>query len=165
MAPSESEESKKPEIFVDEDWKSRVKAEDAALDQKLREEQGKDAAQPQAEQQPSEEPSEEPKPAEEAPASEAAGEIPPLPAPDFSVLVGMLSTQAFVSLGIIPNPATGKPELQLNLAKHLIDLLAVVENKTKGNLDKDEQSLLDSTLHQLRMVFVEQSKRTAGGES
>jgi len=147
MASSESDESKKPELYVDDDWKSRVKAEDAALDEKFRDEGG------EAKQA-------EPPPADES--AEGPGELPPLPAADFSILVGMLSTQAFVSLGLIPNPATGKAEVQLELAKHMIDLLGVLEDKTKGNLEQPEQQLLDETLHQLRMVYVQQSKTAAG---
>lgn len=155
MSASESDETKKPELYVDEDWKSRVKAEDAALDQKFQE----DKAQEKPEQQPAQ-----PAAEVEQPAPESTADSPPLPPPDFSTLVGMLGTQAYVSLGVIPNPATGQPETQLDFAKQMIDLLAVVEDKTKGNLDKSEQGLLDSTLHQLRMTYVQKSKAAAGGE-
>lgn len=79
------------------------------------------------------------------------------------MLVSMFSTQAMVAMGVIPNPATGKPESQLPLARHFIDLLDVLAAKTKGNLDTEEQTQLDTTLHQLRMAFVEQN-RTGGGE-
>lgn len=80
------------------------------------------------------------------------------PPADFSIVVGMFSTQAMVALGTIPNPATGQPDVQLELARHLIDLIAVLENKTHGNLDQAEADMLESTLHHLRMSFLEQSR-------
>jgi hypothetical protein len=135
----------KPELYVDEDWKQRVKAEDAALDQKLRDDAGAESkSQP------------EPKPERKAPPDRA--ELPPLPPADFAMLVSMLSTQALVGLGIIPNPADGESHVELDLAKHMIDLLGVLEAKTQGNLNPQEASLLDSTLHQLRLAFVDRAQ-------
>ena len=63
-------------------------------------------------------------------------------------------TQAIASLGQLPNPATGKPEVDLDLAKHMIDTLDVVYQKTEGNRTEDETKLYDNLLHQLRMAFV-----------
>jgi len=68
-----------------------------------------------------------------------------------------------VSLGIIPNPFTKKPQRLLNQAKHLIDMLQVLQEKTEGNRTTDESALLDDTLHQLRMAYVQISQ--APGES
>ena len=126
---SPDEESR---IVTDEDWKERVKAEAAALDQRLR---GDEQSQPQS-----------------APAQ------PQFPPADFLTLVSMFSTQALVALGLIANPITGKADVQLGLAKHFIDMLGVLENKTAGNLEPREASILSESLHQLRMAFVEQSK-------
>jgi hypothetical protein len=96
---------------------------------------------------------------EEAVAEEAPAAAPlNLPPADFSILLGMLSTQAMVAVGAIPNPATGKADVQLDLAQHFIGLIAVLEEKTKGNLSSDENAMLDSTLHHLRLMFLEQSK-------
>jgi len=81
-----------------------------------------------------------------------------LPPADFSTLVSMLSSQAMVMLGVLPNPATGKPEAQLEFARQFIDLLSILEEKTKGNLESEEELALKNTLHQLRMIFLEQSK-------
>ena len=86
-----------------------------------------------------------------------------MPPASFLMLVSMFSTQAMVAMGVIPNPATGKAESQLPLARHFIDLLDVLDKKTKGNLDAEEQTQLDTTLHQLRMAFVEKN-RTGSGE-
>src|SRR5207302_7076555 len=92
----------------------------------------------------------------------AAG--PYIPPADFLALVEMFSTQALVALGMISHPSTGKPQPQLQLARHFIDLLAVVEAKTKGNLSAEESSLLDSTLHFLRMTFVEVTRKPADSQ-
>lgn len=86
---------------------------------------------------------------------------PRVPPADFQTLVTMFSTQAMVALGAIPHPSSGKAEVQLELARHFIDLLGVVEEKSKGNLTDDETSLISSSLHYLRMSFIEQSKQPA----
>lgn len=125
------------EIKSDEDWKARVKAEDAARDTK-----------------------QSPQPASAAP---PAPEIDPaqLPPADFNLLVSMLSTQALVALGALPHPETGQSTPQPPLAKHFIDLLGVLEQKTRGNLNDAEERLLGSWLHQLRMAFVELTRSGA----
>ena len=153
----ENADSEKPEIVIDEDWKTRVKAEDAALDQKIQEEK-KNA--PQTEQQGSAQTEQ-----GGADASDNSGEELEMPPASFSTLVGMLTTQAMVGLGVIPNPVSGKAESQLKLARHFIDLLSIVEEKTKGNLDADEKTMLNSTLHQLRTMFLQQSKAATQQET
>lgn len=84
-----------------------------------------------------------------------------LPVADFPALVEMLTTQSLVALGMIPHPSSGKPDLQLPLARHFIDLLGMLEAKTSGNLTTDETSLIGGTLHYLRMSYIEISKRPA----
>jgi hypothetical protein len=96
--------------------------------------------------------------AAEAAATESAAESMPMPPATFEMLVSMFSTQAMVAMGMIPNPATGKAEKTPDLAKHFIDLLGVLETKTEGNLEPQERSLLDSSLHSLRMAFMQASK-------
>lgn len=91
-------------------------------------------------------------PRTEAPGGRERTSIPPA---DFGTLVTMLSTQAMVGLGYIPHPATGKPTPNLELARHFIDLLGVIDKKTMGNLEVEEHKFLDSTLHDLRMAFVQ----------
>ena len=85
--------------------------------------------------------------------------LPELPPASFSILVSTLSTQALASMGYIPDPS-GQPMTNLPMAKHFVDTLAVLEEKTKGNLDDEESSLLTETLHQLRMAFVHASNPT-----
>lgn len=78
----------------------------------------------------------------------------PLPPPSLSFLITTLGTQAMVALGEVPNPITGKLERLPNQAKHFIDTLAMLEEKTAGNRTPEESALLDSLLHQLRLAYV-----------
>ena len=73
----------------------------------------------------------------------------------FMELVIMLSSSAMQQLGKIINPLTGKTECNLEAAQATIDMLEMIEAKTRGNLDRDEGRLLASTLTSLRMNFVE----------
>lgn len=147
---SDSDPTPELEVKSDSEWKQRVKQEAADLDAQRTQE----GAQPTGDQ-----------PAEQAPAATetarsrpSAADVANLPPADFSMLVGMFSTQAMVSLGVIPNPETGKPQRNLPLAKHFIDLLEVLQDKTRRNLTGHEANLLEGSLHELRMAFVELSK-------
>ncbi|MFH0953368.1 MAG: DUF1844 domain-containing protein [Verrucomicrobiota bacterium] len=73
----------------------------------------------------------------------------------FSQLVIMLATSAIQQLGKLVNPVTKKAEVNLGAAQATIDLLDMLEAKTKGNLDKEEQRLLTETLMSVKMNFVE----------
>jgi hypothetical protein len=77
------------------------------------------------------------------------------------MLVQMFSTQAIVALGLVPDPQTGQTTPRPNLARHFIDLLGVLETKTKGQLTRDEEQLLTANLHELRMAYVECSRQAA----
>ena len=86
-------------------------------------------------------------------------ELAELPEVDFSNFVLSLAATAMVQLGMVPDPETGATvEPNLPIAKHTIDTLAMMREKTQGNLDDDEEKLLDSMLYELRMRFVEASK-------
>ncbi len=74
----------------------------------------------------------------------------------FSVYVAILGQSAMMHLGKIMNPATGKLERDLVQAKFTIDILGMLEEKTKGNLTKDEADLLRTTLANLRLNYVEE---------
>jgi hypothetical protein len=106
----------------------------------------------------------------EAPARPAApGDKPPEPASpphqsgqqeaplplNFSTFILSLSTQALVHLGEIPNPIDNKVTTELLSAKHMIDILGILKEKTKGNLDSSESGLLDTVLYDLRLKYVE----------
>ena len=77
------------------------------------------------------------------------------PPATFEFLVHTMFTQALMALGRIPNPITGKAVKNLPTARHFIDMLGVIEAKTKGNLDADERRLLEEVQHQLRVMVLE----------
>lgn len=84
-----------------------------------------------------------------------------LPTIDFATFIFSLSHSALVHMGAAPNPETEGVETNLPLARQTIDLLGMLEEKTKGNLTGDEERLLGQILYDLRMRFVEIEKRTA----
>ena len=102
--------------------------------------------------------------ASESPRGERAGatqedlsEAPPLEA-SFPLFITSLATQALVQMGQIESPITGKKEKNLQEARYTIDILGIIEEKTKGNLENDEARLLRSVLYDLRMHYVEAAK-------
>lgn len=82
-----------------------------------------------------------------------------IPPASFSFLVSTIATQASVALGLIANPATNKVETNLDMAKHFIDTLALLEGKTKGNLTSDESKLLAQATSQLQAAYVSQRSK------
>lgn len=78
-----------------------------------------------------------------------------LPPPSFSLLVATFASQAMVAFGKAPDPIEGKTEVRLELARHAIDMLDILEQKTKGNLSADEAAMLEGILHQLRLEFMD----------
>ena len=82
---------------------------------------------------------------------------PPLPEVDFSTFIVSLSTEILFHLGEIPHPGTGERQKNLSLAKQAIDTLAMMQEKTKGNLTEEEQKFLESMLYDLRMCFIRTS--------
>ena len=125
-----SENNEEPKIIVDEDWKSQVARE--------KEEAKNGPATP-----------------EEEAASEEAGQMGAFPPANILVFISMLGSQAMAALGLMADPLSGQVEANRPLAKHCIDMLGVLEEKTKGNLDDDEASHLRDALHQLRMVYMQ----------
>ena len=79
---------------------------------------------------------------------------PPLPEVTFATFVYSLSTSALVHLGEIPEPISEKMDKNLPLAKQTIDILGILQEKTKGNLTQEEESLLNNFLYDLRMRYV-----------
>ena len=129
-----------PKIVVDEDFKAQVERE-RELER-------------QAEQQ----------------ANSAGGEggapngqeIPPASMP---FLISMLSSQVMMAMGFLPTPDGQQPPVDLPLAKHFIDLLGVLDEKTKGNLNEEEQTMLTESLHQFRMAYVQSTQGEVEGEA
>lgn len=86
----------------------------------------------------------------------AGTESPDLPPIDFSTFILSLSTTALYQMGLAPDLASGEtPEPDALLARQTIDTLKLLREKTRGNLDSDEEKLFDSLLYELRMRFVE----------
>ena len=83
--------------------------------------------------------------------------MPPLEV-NFMMFITSLSMQVMMSLGIYPNPITKKEEKNLDAAKYTIDTIAMIQEKTKGNLTSEESRLIDNILYDLRMKYVEANK-------
>lgn len=82
----------------------------------------------------------------------------PLPEINFSSFVFSLSTSALLHLGEVADPVTGKVEKDLPLAKQTIDILGMLQEKTRGNLNADEEKLLENLLADLRWRYVREAK-------
>jgi hypothetical protein len=82
----------------------------------------------------------------------------PLPQINFSTFVFSLNSSALVHLGVIEDPGTGQKVKSLPLAKQTIDILGMLEEKTRGNLTTDEENLLKNMLHDLRLMYVKEKR-------
>lgn len=125
-----------PKIQVDDDWKAEAQKEK----QRLAEQAAKAKASGTAGAGGAADP-----------ASGAGG----LPKADFQTLLSTMVTQALFAMGAIPDPQTGQRIAHLDLARHHIDMLGVLEEKTKGNLSEDESNMLSTTLYELRNQYVQ----------
>src|SRR6266545_1537617 len=86
-----------------------------------------------------------------APSTDAAGE----PRTEFARIVSSLATTAYSALGLLSDPAAGPRHRDLAIARQMIDWLAVLEQKTRGNLSFEESDLLSRVLYELRLAYVE----------
>lgn len=104
------------------------------------------------------------------PAQESAEKIAPKTADDteggaaappinFATFILSMASSAAYHMGGFQDEVSGKTSINLDLAKQSIDILAILEEKTKGNLNEEETSLLTHSLYDLRMKFVEVSKK------
>ena len=75
----------------------------------------------------------------------------------FDMLVATFGMEALAALGEIPHPVTRKQEVQLAQAKHLIDLLTMLKEKTKGNLTQQESQSLEELCYTLKLKYVEKA--------
>ena len=78
----------------------------------------------------------------------------PLPTINFATFIFSLNSSALVQLGMMEDPMTGEKSENLPLAKQTIDILSMLEEKTKGNLDTDEAAMLKNILYDLRIHYV-----------
>ena len=118
-------------LIIDSDWKSEAQAEKDRLE------------------------------AESAKQTESAQGQQGMPEPDFRGLVGMIASQALMYMGAIADPQSGKAIFDPHYAKHMIDLLGTLDEKTKGNLNDEEATELTEILRELRSRFVELSQMVA----
>ena len=80
----------------------------------------------------------------------------PLPAINFATFIFSLNSAALAQLGIMEDPMTGEKPKTLPIAKQTIDIISVLEEKTRGNLDADEAAMLKNILYDLRMLYVKE---------
>ncbi len=94
---------------------------------------------------------------------EAADDTSPfIPEATFVNLITSFSTNAMVHLGVLSDPTREAVERNLGVAKHMIDTIALLEEKTKGNLGKEEEIFLKDTLYNLRMIYVSIANQNTG---
>ena len=123
--------AKEKKIIVDEDWKEQAaKEKDNLVEQEQTDKEKQDDQQPR--------------------------ELPPA---DFAGLVSMLATQAFFALGVIRTKEDEEPQTNMALAQYNIDMLGIVEEKTRDHTTDEEKKMLEGTIHQLRMAFVQVSQK------
>ena len=79
--------------------------------------------------------------------------------PNFTIFLSSLSMQAMIALGRLENPITKTTDKNLEQARFLIDTLGIIKEKTKGNLSKEEENLLDDALYNLRILYVEEKDK------
>jgi hypothetical protein len=126
---SDQPEDKAEKIIIDEDWKSQVEAE-------------KEAARRGS-------------PAREAGQPGPSGPAGPLPPPTLTVLASSLYLQGMVALGLLPSPGSDAPEVHLDYAKHAVDTLEMLQEKTAGNRTPEETREIERMLHEMRLAYVE----------
>jgi len=93
----------------------------------------------------------------EEPAPEEAETTSQLPQINFATFIFSLNSSTLVHLGVIEDPATSQKIKSLPLAKQTIDILGILEEKTRGNLTEDEENLLKHILHDLRLMYVKET--------
>jgi len=133
-----------PGISVDSDWKAEARKEKERL--KAQSGQSSSSTAPEAGAAAG------PAPAGAEAGSQQRGQLPDA---DFKTMVSQMVTQAMYAMGMIPDPQTGRRVAMVDLARYHIDMLSVLEAKTKGNLDDDEAKLLATSLYELRMQYVQ----------
>ena len=129
----EEKDKQEKKLIIDEDWKQQAQAEKEKLDSEaMTADAKKEAEQP---------------------------ERGPMPEGNFESLLSLLVTQTYIALGAIRAKDQEAVEPDLEFAKYHIDTLADLEKKTKGNLTPEEEEMLHTALHSLRMMYVRASSK------
>jgi hypothetical protein len=159
MSDTEQDDQQDSKIVVDTDWKEQVAREKEAPSESTEAPSESTEAPSESTEAPESDHGRE----EKTVVTETAGDpvadrgdddMPPPPPASFDVLVSMLFTQAMAFLGQIPDPASQATKINKSYAKHYIDTLEMLGEKTKGNLADDENKMLSEALHALRMMYV-----------
>lgn len=143
------------EKYVDESWKAQATEEKDKLAEASNQQEG-DAAESQGEV--SKQASTEPETAESGTGKTQEVEV------SFLNYVTSLGFQAMIFMGEIPNPVTNEVEKNLTQAKFLIDTLTMLKEKTAGNLSDQENSLLEGSIYELQMKYVQTIQQGAAPE-
>ncbi len=101
-------------------------------------------------------------PEEKAPEEQVRGKHDPsteFPEINFTTFVVSLSSSVLIHLGLAPDPMSGEQKKELGLAKQTVDILGMIQEKTRGNLTQEEKQLMDGILYDLRMRYVEEAKK------
>lgn len=128
-------------IHVDDDWKAQARAEKERLAQKAAA-SAKPAVAPAGSPATPSQSSQKPSAKEERKAG-------------FPMLVSTMATQAMLAMGVIPDPRSGQRMQAYDVARYHIDTLAILQEKTKGNLTQEEADLLAMTLYDLRNRYIQ----------
>jgi hypothetical protein len=134
-----SDQDEGSKIHIDSDWKAQAQAEKQKL---AEQDKAGDAG---------------------APGGAGAGGPGAMPPATFESLVSTMATQALFAMGAIPDPRTGQRMQHLDLARHHIDMLGVLEEKTKGNLSEEESKMLSGTTYELRSRYIQLSSASRNG--
>ncbi len=95
---------------------------------------------------------------ESAEAQEQEAEDYQFPEINFATFIFSLNHSVLVHLGVMDDPSTGKKVKNLPIAKQTIDILGMIEEKTKGNLEEDEEKMLKNILYDLRMIYIKEKE-------
>jgi hypothetical protein len=152
-----------PSLHIDTDWKKQAQEEKRRLAEQAAVSKAAPSAAPAMPSAPSSvagEPVGAPRAAAAAPGRRTRGQR-ELPPPGFASLVQSMMTQVLFYLGELAT-ASGQGGVDLDMAKHQLDTLSMLEEKTKGNLTEDEQRLLDAALYETRSRFVSVASQFLG---
>ncbi len=136
-----TDQDESPKIHIDSDWKAQAQAEKEKLAEQTKAAKATEGV---------------------GGSKAAAGGPGGLPPVSFESLISTMATQAMFAMGVIPDPRTGQRMQHLDLARHHIDMLGVLEEKTKGNLTEEENKLLTGTAYELRSRYIQMASAARG---
>ena len=136
-----AQKDQEPKIVSDDDWKNQARKEKERLLEKDKPKATANGSTPP-----------EPQTAKAAPTDQAKQ---PLPPASFLTLINTLAMQSLYFMGKLADPNDKQTKVDMDMAKHNIDLMQLLEDKTKGNLTQEESKALGMALHEVRMQYVQ----------